>query len=93
MKFQKISDPGHGWLKVPVHLIKFLGIHEKITPYSYVNQSGRFAYLEEDCDMWKFAEACEKHHIVFEYIHKIVNSTSIRNMDSYRTIQISSKAA
>ena len=51
MKFQKISDPGHGWLKVPVHLIKFLGIHEKITPYSYVNQSGRFAYLEEDCDM------------------------------------------
>lgn len=50
-----ITDPGHGWLKVPLAELDALGIHDQITPYSYKN--GRFAYLEEDCDMGLYLDA------------------------------------
>ena len=30
------SDPGHGWLAVPMEVLKFLGIERAITPYSYI---------------------------------------------------------
>lgn len=43
-----ISDPGHGWLRVPLAEIAALGIEEKISPYSFIK--GNDAYLEEDCD-------------------------------------------
>lgn len=50
-----ISDPGHGWLKVPKGELKQLGISEKITPYSYMEEL--HAYLEEDYDLSLFFEA------------------------------------
>ncbi|MCA9872109.1 MAG: hypothetical protein KC441_00580 [Anaerolineales bacterium] len=43
-----ISDPGHGWLKVPLGELTTLGIQSEITTYSFVD--GRFVYLEEDQD-------------------------------------------
>lgn len=43
-----LSDPGHGWLRVPLTDIAILNLETKITPYSYI--IGDFAYLEEDCD-------------------------------------------
>jgi len=30
-----ITDPGHGWLKVPLIHLKHLNLLDKITPYSY----------------------------------------------------------
>lgn len=45
------TDPGHGWLQVPLNTIQGLGI----SPYSY--QDGIYAYLEEDSDMGKWLEA------------------------------------
>ncbi|MCP4420271.1 MAG: hypothetical protein GY805_27005 [Chloroflexi bacterium] len=51
-----ISDPGHGWLRVPLKDIAALGIEGDISPYSFID--GRYAYLEEDCDYTVFIDAC-----------------------------------
>lgn len=56
-----ISDPGHGWLRVPLADIAALGIAGEISPYSFID--GRFAYLEEDCDYGRFIAACQAHGI------------------------------
>jgi hypothetical protein len=46
-----ISDPGHGWLRVPYESAFGLGISN----YSY--QDGQYAYLEEDADAGKWLRA------------------------------------
>lgn len=46
------GDAGHGWLRVPLSLIGYLGINELITGYSYTDK--KFAYLEEDFDLTTF---------------------------------------
>jgi len=56
--FDFISDPGHGWVKVPVSLLQSLCISEEITIYSHMR--GSFAYLEEDLDASTFHQAYEK---------------------------------
>ena len=65
MKFRFISDPGHGWLEVPIQLIDVLGIKDKISQYSY--RRGFAAYLEEDCDAPEFIRACRAQGITVEY--------------------------
>lgn len=44
------TDGGHGWLKVPLKIIKDLGL--KPSSYSYKDEN--FGYLEEDLDMGEF---------------------------------------
>lgn len=51
-------DPGHGWLAVKRSELVFLGILEKITPYSYMK--GDTVYLEEDLDAATFMQAYQK---------------------------------
>lgn len=53
--FNKISDPGHGWLEVPRALLYKLNIADKISSYSYERENR--VYLEEDCDAPIFAKA------------------------------------
>jgi hypothetical protein len=53
--FNFYSDPGHGWVKVPIALLRELYIERKISKYSYVNNGN--AYLEEDCDAGTFISA------------------------------------
>lgn len=53
--FDFLTDPSHGWLKVPRALLASLGIVDKITIYSY--QRGDFAYLEEHRDFGTFLES------------------------------------
>lgn len=57
-KFDFITDPGHGWVKVPVSLLRTLLISADITRYSYYRDG--FAYLEEDLDASTFHQAYEK---------------------------------
>lgn len=57
-KFRFYSDPGHGWLKVPLDLLAYLGIIGDISSFSYMQCT--FAYLEEDCDFEKFSRAYRK---------------------------------
>jgi len=59
MKFSYYMDPGHGWVKVPMSLLRELGIESKITGYSH--RRGDQAYLEEDCDAMTFLNAMETH--------------------------------
>ena len=47
------TDPGHGWLQVPITEVQRLGL--KISSYSY--RTPEFAYLEEDCDYSAWANA------------------------------------
>jgi hypothetical protein len=54
-RYTYITDPGHGWISVPLEDIKKLGIADKISSYSYMTQTT--AYLEEDCDASIFLDA------------------------------------
>lgn len=60
MKYTFFSDPGHGWLKVPIEQIKQLAIETQITSCSYVSNDDKYAYLEEDLDASTFVEAAMK---------------------------------
>ena len=57
--FDFISDPGHGWVKVPFDLLQTLGITANISHYSYMR--GANAYLEEDYDASLFHQAFAKY--------------------------------
>ena len=39
--FPFISDPAHGWVKVPMSVLVELGIDKEITSYSYRKEIGR----------------------------------------------------
>lgn len=66
--FDYISDPGHGWIKVPMSLLLDLGIEQDISAYSYMR--GSDAYLEEDDDASLFMQA---------YTHKLGARPSLRD--------------
>lgn len=74
------EDPGHGWLAVPVQELVALGIHKKISQYSY--RKGEIAFLEEDCDAGIFIEAKGGiENVPYKTIHQ--DPTPIRNYPSY----------
>jgi len=50
-----VSDPGHGWLQVPLNELDALGITGQISMYSYVE--GDTVWLEEDCDLSTYLHA------------------------------------
>lgn len=81
--FQVFSDPGHGWVKVPISVLVALGIEQKITQFSYIK--GDFAYLEEDCDASLFYDTYKKLNgvaPVFKTYHGNKESR-IRNYQPY----------
>ena len=80
------TDPSHGWLKVPKHVLRKLGIEDKITSYSYMK--GEYAYLEEDQDLGTFSKAVPNWE---EWRQKAKHSYSdkrsrIRNYSNYEVI-------
>jgi len=80
------TDPGHGWLEVPLGLLVELGIAEDITPYSYVR--GSLVFLEEDCDAGVFIKAYSDEHgsppAIEEHYQE---NTPIRGYPSYQPAQ------
>ena len=85
-KINYFTDPGHGWLEVPITVLKELKIYNLITHFSY--KKGGMAYLEEDCDMGLFLQTvkrlfnidCKQLNIVDINTN---NSSVIRNYRSY----------
>lgn len=75
MKFPFYTDPGHGWLKVPISLLRELGIESRITRYSY--RRGDHAYLEEDCDAMTFIKAMEARGRKVEFDEHSSNRESV----------------
>lgn len=65
MKLNVYSDPGHGWAAVPLTLLQRLDLLDKITPYSYMR--GKYAYLEEDCDLNTFMAAALAAGLAVEF--------------------------
>ena len=54
-----VSDPGHGWMRVPLADIARIGIADTISHCSFIDISNGMAYLEEDCDVARYLEALE----------------------------------
>ncbi len=50
-----IESPAHSWLRVPLEDLDTLGIRDKISGFSYMDEE--FAYLEEEIDMPVYLEA------------------------------------
>lgn len=68
--FEFISDPGHGWLRVPMKLIENWNIDILISPYSY--RTTKYAYLEEDCDASVFLDEAKKRGFQYEIKRKYI---------------------
>jgi hypothetical protein len=85
------DDPGHAWLRVPMHTIKTLGIGPKISAFSYMSKNRYWAYLEEDCDMGLFIQTKYGPDINsrmlsddgFIKIHRLENESKIRGFDHF----------
>jgi antirestriction protein ArdC len=90
------SDPGHGWLVVPVSDIATLGIAQNISPYSYLSPRGGKAYLEEDGDAPRFVEAYAQHYGLDEntlwkqiaVTHNIDRQATCRSYDHFNLDRI-----
>lgn len=81
--FQAYTDSQHGWAKVHKSILAELGLHDKITRFSYMN--GEFAYLECDWDLSRFVEAFEKKYgqkPIFK-THMSNGRSRIRNYPTY----------
>lgn len=82
VKLLHYVDPGHSWLRVPLKMLKKLGISNKISSFSY--QRTEYAYLEEDCDMTVFMKAMEvKGQKVVFVTRRTDRESRIRNYGSY----------
>ena len=82
MKYNFFSDPGHGWLKVPIAQLIRLNIYKEISPYSYIR--GECAFLEEDNDVLILERACKKIGEPFSYSeHHTDRACKIRNYAHY----------
>ena len=76
------QDPGHGWAKISLAKLKALGIDQEISYFSYTR--GLHAYLEEDCDLNRLYQACDKQGIKLVLReHHTNNNSKIRNYQSY----------
>ena len=80
--FTFFNDPGHGWLRVPVDFLKFVGLKTKdFSSYSY--RYVDMVYLEEDCDAPLFLNACKLSNVnpVIKEDHTN-NESFVRNLPS-----------
>lgn len=75
------TDPGHGWIEVPMAELCRLGIERAITPFSY--RHGDTAYLEEDCDAPLFIETLRTQGVEIKLVPRHQEVTPIRRYDSY----------
>ncbi len=87
MKLTFHEDPGHGWLEVPHSMIEKLGISSQISSCSY--QDARNAYLEEDCDLSLFVNACrtsDRYDWTVDWRTKFSDPCFVRDLDHYRPL-------
>lgn len=66
-----ITDPSHGWLEVPIQLIKQLNIQNNITNCSYMNNKN--VYLEEDLDAPTFLFHAKSNGLNIKINELVVN--------------------
>ena len=73
------ADAGHGYLRVPLKMIKLYGLCNKISGYSF--KSKTYAFLEEDCDAPLFLNAVKENGNENKYkiVEKYVETAACRN--------------
>jgi len=77
------TDPGHGWVKVPVRLLNNIGIADKITSFSYYRNG--FAFLERDTDMALLVNKLRQLNIEPKFKSQHTDNLSkIRNYRSFK---------
>ena len=76
------TDPGHGWVEVPMHELHRLGIAGKITSHSY--RQGETAFLEEDRDATLFIETLRAQGLEVKLVPRYQEVTPIRRYSHYR---------
>jgi len=83
MRLSFYSDPGHGWLAVPLELLDRLQLLDRVSHYSYIR--GRLAHLEEDCDASLFLATARQAGlaITFRDVTCADRHSRIRNYDPY----------
>ena len=74
--YDRIIDPGHSWLIVPLKHLQQAGVVDQITAYSPL--VGNKVYLEEDCDMYTFVDAMKKQDVIVDY-----NCVFVDDLDQY----------
>lgn len=85
--FVFITDPGHGWLKVPKRIIRALeqnepGFSSKISQFSY--ERNKHVYLEEDCDTAKVHDKLKFYGVDVKIKSRNSNKSSkIRSYNHY----------
>lgn len=86
--FTKYEDPAHGWVKVPLELLKELGIEDQITGFSFMTFTD--AYLEEDVDETTFVNAYKKKYGEFPKLNtRHANKESkCRSYGPYKSILV-----
>ena len=59
--FTFYSDPEHGWLEMPVSIVKELNMgFAQISEFSYYNKETKLVYIEQDCDLLNVKREYEK---------------------------------
>ena len=78
LEIDLISDPSHGWLKIP----KSLSFDLDYSMFSY--QDAKNLYLEEDRDLGLFIQELKKHDIKYSYNEIIFdNECFVRDLMRY----------
>lgn len=77
MQITYIQDPGHGWIAVPLSIIREWNI--KPSQFSYRDET--MGYLEEDCDASLFVNEAKSRNVSIQIIEQHTNQDSpIRRM-------------
>ena len=59
--FTFYSDPAHGWLEMPVSIVKELNMgFAQISEFSFYDKKTDFVYIEQDCDLLNVKREYEK---------------------------------
>ena len=82
------EDPGHAWMEVNSRWIIIFGIKDDISEYSYMNDLGTKAYLEEDSDAGVFIKALKENGHTYEIHSEYEDPSMIRRMNCYRAENI-----
>jgi len=88
VEFTYHQDPGHGWVEVPVSIIKQYNIVDKISVFSYYDSKRKLVYLEEDCDADLIWKALKSAGIEVKFVPNHVEYTFIRNLPPYNKTKI-----
>ena len=75
------QDSAHGWIEVPMRVLRDLSIAERISAWSY--RDGDLAYLEEDDDASLFRETMRARGIAVRLIVQHHTYSPVNNFRSY----------